>query len=154
LIFRRIEGKVETIFGDSVTCIEQSEGGACVTFESGVQRRFDLVVGADGLHSRIRELVFGRQDQFEKYLGYKVAAFEIAGYRPRNELVYLMFTEVGQQASRFSMRGDHTMFLFIIADPSSDGIAVGDVAGQKRLLRKRLGTVAGSAVKFSTPLRR
>ncbi len=139
LIFRRIEGKVETIFGDSVSAIEQSEGSAWVTFESGARREFDLVIGADGLHSRVRELAFGPQDRFEKYLGYKVAAFEVAGYRPREELVYVMFTEVGQQASRFSMRGDHTMFLFIFADPSPDGRTDGDVAAQKRLLRERFG---------------
>ena len=56
----RIESKVETIFGDSVENIDQTEKGVHVTFERGGARNFDLVVGADGLHSRIRELVFGR----------------------------------------------------------------------------------------------
>ena len=136
-IFGRIEGKVETIFGDSVSRIEQSEKAVHVAFEGGAAREFDLVVGADGLHSRVRELVFGPQDRFEKYLGYKVAAFETDDYRSRDELAYVMFTEVGQQIGRFSMRGDRTMFLFTFADDMVNGAGACDVQAQKSLLRRR-----------------
>jgi 2-polyprenyl-6-methoxyphenol hydroxylase-like FAD-dependent oxidoreductase len=136
-IFGLIEGKVETIFGDSVARIEQGEKGVQVAFQSGMERNFDLVVGAGGLHSRVRELVFGPQEHFEKYLGCKVAAFDAAGYRPRDELVYVMYTEVGQQVARFAMRGDRTMFLFTFAD--NDVTTPGDVPSQKALLRKRFG---------------
>lgn len=68
-IFGKVEGDIETIFGDSVNRIEQSESGVQVTFERAGARDFDLVIGADGLHSRVRELVFGPQREFEKYLG-------------------------------------------------------------------------------------
>ncbi len=136
-IFGKIQGKVETIFNDSVARIEQTSQGAHVVFESGTVGDFDLVVGADGLHSRVREIVFGPDDRFEKYLGYKVAAFEVNGYRPRDELVYVMYTEVGQQVGRFAMSGDRTMFLFILADQEVDVATTGDVQAQKALLRKR-----------------
>jgi 2-polyprenyl-6-methoxyphenol hydroxylase-like FAD-dependent oxidoreductase len=138
-IFGKIEGRVETMFGNSVAAIEQVGRGVHVTFENGDARDFDLVVGADGLHSRVRELVFGPESQFEKYLGYKVAAFAVEGYRPRDELVYMMYTQVGQQVGRFAMRGDRTMFLFIFADEEVDDVAPGDVQAQKSLLRKRFG---------------
>ena len=134
-IFSKIEGKVETILEESVSRIEQSERGVHVDFQGGGTRDFDLVVGADGLHSCVRELVFGPQKQFEKYLGYKVAAFEVQGYRLRDELVYVMYTQVGQQVARFSMRGDRTMFLFVYADDNPAGPE--DVHSQKDLLRKR-----------------
>ncbi len=139
-IFAQLEGKVETIFGDSVTGIEQSEKGVRVTFEHGAARDFDLLVGADGLHSRVRELAFGPQHQFEDYLGYKVAAFEVEGYKPRDELVYVLYTEVGQQVGRFTKRDDRTMFLFTFADPSPDGGETGNLEAQKALLRKRFGS--------------
>jgi len=135
--FGKIEGRVETIFGDSVRAIEQSERGVHVTFERGAPRDFDLVVGADGLHSRVRELVFGPESQFEKYLGYKVAAFETQAYRPRDDLVYVMYTQVGQQVARFTMRDDRTMFLFIFAD--EDASFPADLQNQKALLRKQFG---------------
>ncbi len=134
-IFGKIEAKVEALFGDSVDYIEQTESSVRVTFARGGTREFDLVVGADGLHSRVRELVFGAESKFEKDLGYRAAAFEIEGYRPRDELVYVMYTETGQQVVRFAMRDDRTMFFFTFADDGVTGI--GDVAAQKALLRKR-----------------
>lgn len=134
-LFGKIAANVETIFGDAVCGIEQSETEVRVSFEKSPPRKFDLVVGADGLHSRVRELVFGDQRQFEHYLGYKVAAFSVDGYRPRDELVYVMFTEVGQQVARFAMHDDRTMFLFTFADRSFDGPS--DLAGQKALLQAR-----------------
>jgi 2-polyprenyl-6-methoxyphenol hydroxylase-like FAD-dependent oxidoreductase len=136
-IFRKIEGKVETIFGDSIRQIEQKESSVKVTFERGGVREFDLVVGADGLHSGVRELVFGAESGFEKDLGYRAAAFAVDGYRPRDELVYVMYTEVGQQVVRFAMRGDRTMFFITFAD--KEAIAADDIPGQKALLRKRFG---------------
>ncbi|HEX4054599.1 MAG TPA: FAD-binding domain [Tepidisphaeraceae bacterium] len=138
-IFGLIDGKVETIFGDSISGIEQTEADVRVAFEHGKPRQFDLVIGADGLHSTVRELAFGPQRRFEKYMGYKVAAFEAEGYSPRDELVYVMFTEVGQQVGRFSMRDDRTMFLFIFADDQPQRMDLGDVPGQKALLRRRFG---------------
>ena len=139
LIFAKLEGKVETVFGDSVTGISQDASGVRVSFQRGPAREFDLVVGADGLHSRVRELVFGPSSQFEHYLGYKVAAFAVEGYRPRDDLDYVLYTEVGQQVGRFTMRGDRTMFLFTLADPSSDGTENSDTEAQKQLLRRRFG---------------
>jgi 2-polyprenyl-6-methoxyphenol hydroxylase-like FAD-dependent oxidoreductase len=59
LIFARIENRVETVFGDSISAIVQGNNGVRVTFASGIQREFDFVLGADGLHSKVRELVFG-----------------------------------------------------------------------------------------------
>jgi 2-polyprenyl-6-methoxyphenol hydroxylase-like FAD-dependent oxidoreductase len=50
---------VEYVFGDSITGLRQGDDGVDVTFEKAPPRRFGLVVGADGLHSPVRRLVFG-----------------------------------------------------------------------------------------------
>ena len=134
-IFEALAGRVETVFGETVERVEPDDDGVRVTFARRAPDRFDLVVGADGLHSHVRALVFGPEPPFERYLGYRVAAFEVAGYRPRDELVYMMYSEVGQQVARFTMRDDRTMFLFIFADPDPHGPA--DLAGQKACLRAR-----------------
>ncbi|MEU8782251.1 FAD-dependent monooxygenase [Streptomyces sp. NPDC048637] len=52
-------------------------GGVAVTFEHGAPRRFDLVVGADGLHSNVRRLTFGPEEQFVRHLGAYIAAFSV-----------------------------------------------------------------------------
>ncbi len=82
-IYGALHGTVETIFGDSVASIE--EGGFCVKvgFDHAPPREADLVIGADGLHSRVRQMVFGSDARVEVSLGYQAAAFEVEGYRPR-----------------------------------------------------------------------
>lgn len=136
-IFRGIEDRVEAIFGDTIERLEQTPDRIQVTFARGGKRDFDLVIGADGLHSRVRELAFGPESKFERYLGYKAAAFQVEGYAPRDELVYVLYTQVGQQVGRFSMRDDRTLFLFTFADENPAVPA--DLASQKALLRSRFG---------------
>jgi 2-polyprenyl-6-methoxyphenol hydroxylase-like FAD-dependent oxidoreductase len=137
-IFRAIEGRVETIFGDSPSRLDETGAGVQVTFEHGAARNFDLVIGADGLHSRVRELVFGAESQYEKYLGIKAAAFAIDGYQPRDELTYVLITEVGRQIARFAMRDGRTMFLFTFADPNRE-----NTLAPKALLRDRFASSGG-----------
>lgn len=50
---------VEMIFGDSIRDLHDTGSAVVVVFQSGTQRTFDLVVGADGLHSAVRQLAFG-----------------------------------------------------------------------------------------------
>lgn len=135
VIFEALGDRVETIFNDTITEINDSGNEIGVRFERSAPRSFDLVIGADGLHSQVRRLVFGEQAQFERYLGLKVAAFAARGYRPRDELVYVTHTAVGQQIGRFAMRDDLTMFLFVLIDP--DPNIPPDLAGQKAELHRR-----------------
>ena len=136
IIYDALDRRVETIFGDSGRALVDDGARVRVTFDSGRTGDFDLVIGADGLHSQVRRLVFGPPEQFEKYLGITVAAFELEGYRPRDELVAVMYTKVGYQVTRLSLRGDVTMFLFTVVDDGS--IANRDAAAQQAALRARL----------------
>lgn len=120
-IYHAIEGKVETILGDSVSGIEDDGHHVRVCFDHAAEREVDLVIGADGLHSRVRRLVFGPDAQFQTSLGYHVAALEADGYRPREELVFTSHNLPGRQISRFSMRDDKTLFLFIFRDEFMGG---------------------------------
>lgn len=59
LIFDSVQGRAELILGDSVRELDDDGNRVRVTFDRGERRAFDLVVGADGLHSRVRRLAFG-----------------------------------------------------------------------------------------------
>ena len=135
-IYDALGGRVETIFGDSVRALDDDGTRVRVTFESGKVRDFDLVIGADGLHSQVRRLTFGPEEDFEKYLGITVAAFDLEGYRPRDELVAVMHTKVGYQVTRLSLRDDRTMFLFTFVDDGS--VPMHDAAAQQGAIRDRL----------------
>jgi len=125
---------IVTLFDDGIERMQGSGRVIQVDFQRAPSRAFDLVIGADGLHSTVRGLVFGAHQPFERYLKMKVAAFTVAGYRPRDELVYLMHREVGRQVARFSMRDDRTMFLFVFAD--EDPSIPDALKDQKALLQR------------------
>jgi 2-polyprenyl-6-methoxyphenol hydroxylase-like FAD-dependent oxidoreductase len=106
-----------------------------VTFKHGNHRRFDLVVGADGLHSAVRKLAFGPQDQFEKRLGYVIAAFEVSGYKPRDEDVYVTYCQPGRMLGRVALNKDRTLFLFVFAD-NRERSGMLEPTAQKAFLRE------------------
>jgi 2-polyprenyl-6-methoxyphenol hydroxylase-like FAD-dependent oxidoreductase len=152
LIYNKIEGRYETMFGDSIADVEENSAGVDVVFERGAGRRFDLVVGADGLHSAVRELVFGSQNRFEKYLGYHVAAFEIEGYRPRDEGVYVSCAVPSKQVSRFAMRDNRTLFLFVFAIGSRPQIVERGAIAHKAVLRNEFGNAGWECPKVLAAL--
>ncbi|MGI5257890.1 FAD-dependent monooxygenase [Streptomyces angustmyceticus] len=67
----------EYLFGDSIASLAQTADGVQVTFERNAPRTFDLVIGADGLHSTVRRLAFGPEREFVRHLGYYVAAWDL-----------------------------------------------------------------------------
>ncbi|MFF0490252.1 FAD-dependent monooxygenase [Nocardia sp. NPDC004068] len=66
-------GAVEYRFGDSIETLEQDRDGVTVTFEHAAAERFDLVIGADGLHSRVRRLAFGPERDHARHMGHYFA---------------------------------------------------------------------------------
>lgn len=137
VIVDSLGGRAEVVLGDTVRALDDDGDRVHVTFESGSRRDFDLVVGADGLHSRVRGLVFGPEDAFERYLGIVVAVFDVPAYRPRDDLVAIMHAGVGFQVVRVALRDDVTMFAVTLRH---DGMApLGSPAEQQDLLRRALG---------------
>jgi 2-polyprenyl-6-methoxyphenol hydroxylase-like FAD-dependent oxidoreductase len=76
-ILRAATEGVEYVYGDSITSITEDGCGVAVTFERSLPRRFDLVIGADGLHSTVRALAFGPEERFLRSLGHHIAIFSV-----------------------------------------------------------------------------
>jgi 2-polyprenyl-6-methoxyphenol hydroxylase-like FAD-dependent oxidoreductase len=136
LLFER--ARAEVLFDDEIVALDELSDRVLAHFQHGGKRSFDLIIGADGLHSKVRALVFGREDCFEKRLGYAVVAFEIAGYRPRDEDVYVLYNEPGGMIARVALRDDWTLFLFVLADEKHSMLAASS-AEAKAILRRRFG---------------
>lgn len=135
LLYERCAGSSDVVFGDEVTAIDEHPAGIDVTLRRGGRRRYDLVIGADGIHSTVRRLAFGPLAWSEKHLGYTVAVFEAAGYRPRDDDRYVMYNQPGRMVGRFALRDDRTLFLFIFQSDSSSAAPQLALPAQKALLR-------------------
>jgi len=139
LLFEKIKGTTEIIFGNEIVGLQEHTDCVQVQFKHAGERRFDLVIGADGLHSNVRRLVFGPEDRFEKQLGYMVAAFEVRRYRPRDEDVYVIYSKPGRMLGRFALHDDRTLFLFVFAADVDPLPAMLDLPAQKAMLRESFG---------------
>ncbi|MEU1676920.1 FAD-dependent monooxygenase [Streptomyces roseifaciens] len=81
LLHRQALGEgVEFLYGDSIAALDEGPDGVRVAFEQGPERTFDLVVGADGLHSRVRQLAFGPEERFIRRLGAYVTVFSAPNF--------------------------------------------------------------------------
>ncbi|GGZ29957.1 FAD-dependent oxidoreductase [Streptomyces poonensis] len=80
LLHAAAQDRAEYLFSDSISAVEQDGDSVHVTFGNGPPRRFDLLVGADGLHSRTRALVFGPEERFVHPLGIHTAIFSLPNY--------------------------------------------------------------------------
>jgi 2-polyprenyl-6-methoxyphenol hydroxylase-like FAD-dependent oxidoreductase len=80
VLYERSRDTTEYRFGDSIAAMTQTPGGVQVSFEGGAERTFDLVIGADGLHSNVRRLAFGPESQSVSYLGYHLAGWDVPNY--------------------------------------------------------------------------
>lgn len=129
-----LDGRVETIFGDSIAAIEDDGTRVRVDFEHASSREADLVIGADGLHSRVRQMAFGPDARFEYRMGCHAAAFEIAGYRPRDDSLYVAHSAPGRYIARFPVREDRMLFFMLFRDGCLAGAVPGSESGRKAAL--------------------
>lgn len=135
-IYGALGDRAELILDDTVVGLDDDGNRVRVSFENAEPRDFDLVVGADGLHSTVRRLAFGPESRFERYQNIVVSVFDVPGYRPRDELIAMMHAEPGFQAVRVSLRDDVTMVVLTVRHDGT--VPLGSTADQQALLRERL----------------
>ena len=80
LLYEATKLNVEYVFDDSIVALEDYGTSVKVSFERAAARSFDLVIGADGLHSNVRGLVFGPETQFIERLGTHAAIFTVPNF--------------------------------------------------------------------------
>ncbi|HWD07111.1 MAG TPA: FAD-dependent monooxygenase [Amycolatopsis sp.] len=122
----------EYVFNDSVVTLAQDPAGVDVTFERAAPRRFDFVVGADGLHSSIRRLVFGPEQRFVEHMGVYVATMPFDGpVTDRGEVV--MYNSPGRAVAVHPSR-ERGIVAFMFRRAEVPGFDHRDTGQHKRLL--------------------
>jgi 2-polyprenyl-6-methoxyphenol hydroxylase-like FAD-dependent oxidoreductase len=118
----------EYLFGDTITSLTETAGGVDVTFAHAGPRRFDLVVGADGIHSNVRRLAFGPESDYVEFLGHYYALAELGEEVADGEAV--MYNEPGRMAA---VGGPKASAFFVFASPELDYDRT-DVGKQRQLV--------------------
>jgi 2-polyprenyl-6-methoxyphenol hydroxylase-like FAD-dependent oxidoreductase len=80
LLYGASQWTAEYLFDDTITALDDDGEAVRVTFERAAPRSFDLVIGADGLHSNVRRLVFGPEETFIERLGTHAAIFTVPNF--------------------------------------------------------------------------
>ncbi|MBE8521301.1 FAD-dependent monooxygenase [Amycolatopsis sp. H6(2020)] len=105
----------EYLFGDTITSLTETADGVDVTFAHAQPRRFDLVVGADGIHSNVRRLAFGPERDYVRYLGHHYALAELGEDLGGGDAE--MYNEPGRMAA---VGGPKASAFFVFASPELD----------------------------------
>ncbi|GAA0405849.1 FAD-dependent monooxygenase [Microbispora corallina] len=132
LLYDRTKDDAEYVFGDSIAAMTETPDGVEVAFDSGAVRTFDLVVGADGLHSGVRRLAFGPESRFVRPSGYHVALFNAPDHLGLGQGT-LLYNEPGRALGVTAVPGGA---LNVMAVFHAEGLGYDrqDVSGQRRIV--------------------
>jgi len=129
----------EYVFGDRIAGLTQDADGVDVTFAGGDRRRFDLVIGADGLHSALRAMVFGPHERFVRHLGQVMSFYTVPNeFGLDRWLIDYQEPGSGRSAGLRPIQ-DATRAMAMFSFPAA-GLDVDyrDVEAQKHLLREQM----------------
>lgn len=114
VLFEHLPDSVELRFGVSPRALTPDRGGVVMATSDGRSERFDLVVGADGVHSTTRGLAFPPASAKETRLGCHTAAFVLAGHPPGLEPdAFVTLSDADISAAAYPIRGDRTATFFL-----------------------------------------
>lgn len=118
----RVTGRVDLRFGTGVAAADERPDGVRVHLTDGSAVDADLVIGADGIHSTVRQLIFGDEARFLRYLGFHTAAYVFAdpGIYAEVGNRFCLTDTAGRQMGFYGLR-DGTVAVFTVhrtADPT------------------------------------
>jgi 2-polyprenyl-6-methoxyphenol hydroxylase-like FAD-dependent oxidoreductase len=137
ILYEAARDDAEFLFDDTITALHQGPDGVEVTFEHAAPRRFDLVVGADGLHSTTRRLAFGPEAEFIRHMGVYIATVSLGGAADSDTDV-LMYNTPGSAVSIHPSRGT-ALAAFMFRSPEIADFDYRDTAQHRRLLQAAFG---------------
>ncbi len=129
---------VEYVFDDRVTALDDRPDGVHVTFRRGAARVFDLVIGADGLHSGVRALTFGPEAPFRRDLDAWYAAFSVPADAYGLDREAVMMNTPGRSATLYAVRNQPITALLSFTGPTPT-LDHRDTEGQRRLVEHAFG---------------
>jgi 2-polyprenyl-6-methoxyphenol hydroxylase-like FAD-dependent oxidoreductase len=132
ILYQAGRDHAEYLWDDSITALEPDEHGVNVVLDRAGPRRFDLVIGADGLHSNVRRLAFGPESGFVRHLGMYVATTPLDG--PAGDPREVLMHNTPGRAVSISPVPSGAIAFFAFRSPAAPGFDHRDTAQHKRML--------------------
>ncbi|MEJ7730145.1 MAG: FAD-dependent monooxygenase [Polyangiaceae bacterium] len=117
ILYQATRDRAEYVFGDSIRVLEQDAEGVSVTFDRGAARRFDLVVGADGLRSRVRAAAFEGSEPVT-FLDHYLASVDVPNHLGLDRSGVMM--SAPGRGVLISNVGPSTRAIFVFRHPTPD----------------------------------
>ncbi|MCD0452104.1 FAD-dependent monooxygenase [Actinocorallia sp. API 0066] len=137
ILLDALDGEVKIEYGTTVSSVTQDESGAEVVLSNGVSERFDLVIGADGVNSAVRELVFGPETEFRTDFGDLLALYNLER-SPIDTGVEHLLSGVGRMIAVSSL-GDTFSVIFLWTSTDLPGDLATDLSTSVRRRFEDLG---------------
>ncbi|OAO31158.1 oxidoreductase [Mammaliicoccus lentus] len=139
------ENDINLIFNDSIKTMNHLDNGVEIELESGKQGSYDLVVGADGIHSNTRKLTFGEESQFTNYLGHCFTGFTVENYLDMYK-EGMIYSEPGRTTIMYATENKESVHAFLIfSDEEEPSVNHRDIEGYKKLVIDKFKDVGGIA---------
>ncbi|MFE3543624.1 FAD-dependent monooxygenase [Nocardia sp. NPDC059177] len=152
VLYDTTAGQVEYLFGDTVTALRDTGAGVAVEFENAAPRTFDLVVGADGIHSRVRALAFGPESDYVTHLGHYYCVAGASRWSdattPRERAVGYAHNTPGKLAVD---GGSKAQQMYMFASPELD-YPRNDTAAQRRIIEETFADMGWHAPRMLAEL--
>ncbi len=149
VLFQAVGNQAEYIFNDSIASLNQDETGVDVTFVNAIPQRFDLVIGADGLRSNVRRIVFGADERFIRYLGYYIAIFTMPNiFNLDHWEVFFQHEGIPLAACIVKEKDSDARTYVGFGSAAPIDYDYRDIASQKQLITERLAKAGGEIPKI------
>lgn len=142
----------EYVFGDAIAALDERDGFVEVAFERSPARRFDLVIGADGLRSNVRKLAFGDEGQYYRPLGVALALFTTPNVLDLRDWQIAYRDEVSGYVI-YPTRDNGELRVNLGFGMTMEEFPRGDLAAQKDLISRRCAHLRGDIPRFLAALR-
>lgn len=142
------EKNIDILFNDSIKTMEHLNNGVEIEFESGKKEYYDLVVGADGIHSNTRKLSPGEEEHYKKYLGHCFTGFTVKNYLDMYKEA-VIYSEAGRTSIMYATENKEEVHAFLIfSDEKEPFVNHRNIEKHKQLVKSKFENLGGIAPKL------
>lgn len=133
ILYKNAGSNIDYKFDNRITYLEQHADNVDVTFKDGTTDTYDFIIGADGIHSAVRKLIFGADEQFTYFLNYYFSVFEVDGSLGEKNFAH-MYNTPNNMATVYFYNNDTADTVLAFRAPHNITYNRRDIDAQKKIV--------------------